>query len=88
MPRDKLRLGRSDPSYYGLPYGVDVLYDCPDAAVDICFVHGLTGDRLSTWTAGGQSEPWPKTLLPLKLSRAGSSRTATTHMSFRDRLHR
>ena len=52
------------------PDGVKVLHDCPDATVDICFVHGLTGDRESTWTADGQSTPWPKTLLPPKLSRA------------------
>ncbi|KAL8389270.1 hypothetical protein RB599_011058 [Gaeumannomyces hyphopodioides] len=49
------------------PDGVKVLHDCPDALVDICFVHGLTGDRESTWTAAGHDEPWPKTLLPLRL---------------------
>ncbi len=52
------------------PDGIKVLHDCPDAAIDICFVHGLTGDRESTWTADGQSTPWPKTLLPPKLSKA------------------
>ncbi|KAK4140267.1 vegetative incompatibility protein HET-E-1 [Dichotomopilus funicola] len=52
------------------PTGVDVLHDCPDATVDICFVHGLSGDRNSTWTADGQSVPWPKTFLPLKLRNA------------------
>ncbi|KAK4206119.1 Alpha/Beta hydrolase protein [Rhypophila decipiens] len=52
------------------PGGVEVLHNCPDAAVDICFVHGLTGNRDSTWTAHGQSTPWPKTLLPPKLTRA------------------
>jgi hypothetical protein len=46
------------------------LYDCADAAVDICFVHGLTGDRERTWTAEGQSNPWPQVLLPAKLDRA------------------
>ncbi|GIJ85684.1 hypothetical protein Asppvi_004545 [Aspergillus pseudoviridinutans] len=52
------------------PDGVEILHDCPNATVDICFVHGLTGDRITTWTAPGQSDPWPKTLLPLKLSTA------------------
>jgi hypothetical protein len=32
--------------------------------------HGLTGNRESTWTAAGQSEPWPKTLLPPELRNA------------------
>ena len=50
--------------------GVEVLYDCSEATIDICFVHGLTGNRDSTWTAHGQSTPWPKTLLPPKLSKA------------------
>jgi protein SERAC1 len=50
------------------PDGLKVLHDCPDATIDICFVHGLTGDRESTWTARGQPAPWPKTLLPPKLS--------------------
>ncbi len=52
------------------PNGVKVLHDCPDATIDICFVHGLTGDRESTWTADGQSTPWPKTLLPPRLQKA------------------
>ncbi|KAK7747569.1 hypothetical protein SLS62_009068 [Diatrype stigma] len=56
-----------NPSF---PDGVKVLHDCPDADVDICFVHGLTGDRESTWTARGQSKPWPQTLLPPKLPNA------------------
>jgi protein SERAC1 len=50
--------------------GIKVLYDCSEATVDICFVHGLTGDRERTWTAHGQSTPWPKTLLPPNLSKA------------------
>ncbi|KAK4104683.1 hypothetical protein N658DRAFT_556519 [Parathielavia hyrcaniae] len=56
-----------DPSF---PDGVKGLHDCPDATVDVCFIHGLAGDRESTWTAEGQSAPWIKTLLPFKLDRA------------------
>lgn len=58
------------PSTPSFPDGVEVLHDCPDAIVDICFVHGLTGNRISTWTAHGQTAPWPKTLLPDKIRRA------------------
>ncbi|RDW63403.1 hypothetical protein BP6252_10948 [Coleophoma cylindrospora] len=52
------------------PDGIKVLYNCPDATVDICFVHGLTGDREGTWTAHGQAIAWPETLLPPKLPKA------------------
>ncbi|KAK3896916.1 Alpha/Beta hydrolase protein [Staphylotrichum tortipilum] len=62
--------GSSKNPPFSFPDGVKVLHDCPDATVDICFVHGLTGDRESTWTAEGQSIPWPKSLLPPRLSRA------------------
>ncbi|KAL8388997.1 hypothetical protein RB595_008875 [Gaeumannomyces hyphopodioides] len=57
------------------PDGIKVLY--PEDEVvhgpidfDVCFVHGLTGDREKTWTAHGCSEPWPKTLLPGALAGA------------------
>ncbi|KAI8954517.1 hypothetical protein F4801DRAFT_575590 [Xylaria longipes] len=52
------------------PDGVKVWIDPPDAAIDVCFVHGLTGDRDATWTAPGQSEPWPPVLLPGRLPKA------------------
>ncbi|KAL8364648.1 hypothetical protein RB595_003771 [Gaeumannomyces hyphopodioides] len=70
--QDLLQPGPSEspPPVPPFPDGVKVLHDCPDATVDICFVHGLTGDRDSTWTADGQSTPWPGTLLPQKLKNA------------------
>lgn len=52
------------------PDGIKILHHCDDAAVDICFVHGLTGDRESTWTALGQSMPWPQGLLPSEIKSA------------------
>jgi hypothetical protein len=42
--------------------GVKVLHDCPNATVDICFVHGLTGNRESIWR--------PEILLPPELRKA------------------
>ncbi|RSL50958.1 hypothetical protein CEP53_008623 [Fusarium sp. AF-6] len=49
------------------PDGIDVWHDPDNAKVDICFIHGLTGDRDDTWTAQHQPEPWPKSLLVAKL---------------------
>ena len=60
----------SNPPVSSFPDGVKVLHDCPSATVDICFVHGLTGDRESTWTARGHSTPWPQRLLPPNLPQA------------------
>ncbi|EXJ73365.1 uncharacterized protein A1O5_03125, partial [Cladophialophora psammophila CBS 110553] len=50
--------------------GIKVLHDLPNAAVDVCFVHGLTGNRDSTWTAKGQPQPWSQALLPSRLCRS------------------
>ncbi|KAJ5822595.1 hypothetical protein N7447_004935 [Penicillium robsamsonii] len=62
---------QSPPSVPLFPDGVEVLYECPEAVFDICFIHGLTGDRRttwtapkSTWTANTQPEPWPQEFLP------------------------
>ncbi|RTE70300.1 hypothetical protein BHE90_015307 [Fusarium euwallaceae] len=49
------------------PDGIDVWHDPANAKVDICFIHGLTGDRDHTWTAQHQPEPWPKSLLVAKI---------------------
>ena len=51
-------------------YGIKVLHHCVDATVDICFVHGLTGGRESTWTAPGETKSWPETLLPSTLNKS------------------
>jgi hypothetical protein len=40
------------------------------ALCSIVFVHGLNGHREETWTAPGQTEPWPKTLLPEEITDA------------------
>lgn len=70
-----VQIPQAGPSTSGIagssfPDGITVWHDCPDATVDICFVHGLTGNRESTWTAHGQSVPWPKALLPSNLPNA------------------
>lgn len=44
------------------PTGLRCWVESPTAIVDICFVHGLGGNRFSTWTSEG-AEPWPKSLL-------------------------
>lgn len=52
------------------PDGIITLHDSQHATIDICFVHGLTGNRTTTWTAPGQSKPWPEKLLPEKIDKA------------------
>ncbi|KAJ6017959.1 hypothetical protein N7451_001338 [Penicillium sp. IBT 35674x] len=64
---------QTDPSPLPVPtsafkFGLKTVHECSDAVVDICFVHGLTGDRDKTWTAVGQTTPWPKILLPPRLN--------------------
>lgn len=47
--------------------GVKILHDPPDAVVDIYCIHGLTGNRDTTWTAAGQEESWLVKLLAPRL---------------------
>ncbi|KAI1035295.1 hypothetical protein LB504_005971 [Fusarium proliferatum] len=62
-------LATSSSTTQGPSEGIITLHDDPSADADICFVHGLMGDRVGTWTAEGESEPWPKTLLPQQLGK-------------------
>lgn len=52
------------------PDGVKMWHSPEDAGFDICFIHGLSGNRDKTWTAPGQSNPWPAELLPPRLAKA------------------
>ncbi|KAK2875584.1 hypothetical protein FQN49_001589 [Arthroderma sp. PD_2] len=45
-----------------------ILHDPEDAKLDIVFVHGLNGDRTTTWEKDGIL--WPKDILPKDLGRA------------------
>ncbi|KAH6686174.1 hypothetical protein F5X68DRAFT_153560 [Plectosphaerella plurivora] len=44
-------------------YGLKKCYDSPDAVADIVFVHGLTGNRETTWTDKESGVFWPAHLL-------------------------
>lgn len=52
------------------PFGVKVLYFPVDAETDICFIHGLSGNRESTWTAKGHEKSWLEELLPEAIPKA------------------
>ncbi|KAL2796248.1 hypothetical protein BJX66DRAFT_336262 [Aspergillus keveii] len=45
-------------------YGLKKCHDSKSAIVDIIFVHGLTGNRETTWTDRDTKVFWPETLLP------------------------
>jgi len=50
-------------------YGLRTLVDPNDSTADIVFVHGLTGNRESTWSH--EKTLWPETLLPKELGEYG-----------------
>ncbi|KDR69837.1 hypothetical protein GALMADRAFT_912099 [Galerina marginata CBS 339.88] len=45
-----------------------VLFDCPNALLDIIFVHTLGCDHIESWTHG--KIYWPKELLPVDVAHA------------------
>ncbi|KAI6085949.1 hypothetical protein F4821DRAFT_141851 [Hypoxylon rubiginosum] len=50
----------------GSPLGLDVVYDCPEASLDIVAIHGLNGHRDKTWTADNGIH-WLRDLLRVDL---------------------
>lgn len=51
-------------------YGLKKCHDPEDAVADIVFVHGLTGNRESTWTDKESGTFWPAQLLPKDVPKA------------------
>ncbi|KAM0550183.1 hypothetical protein ACHAPJ_009031 [Fusarium lateritium] len=54
----------------GFPDGIKVWHSPDDATVDICFVHGLSGNREKAWGGEGLPGPWPAAFLPSKIPKA------------------
>ncbi|KAK2740377.1 hypothetical protein FQN57_006117 [Myotisia sp. PD_48] len=52
-----------DPPSDSLHRAVSVWYECPDAVVEVWFVHGLTGSPREAWAASQYSIPWPTSIL-------------------------
>ncbi|KAF2798736.1 hypothetical protein K505DRAFT_405002 [Melanomma pulvis-pyrius CBS 109.77] len=52
------------------PSGIKLLHNGEDSAVDIIFIHGVTGDREKTWKTKSATNPWPQTLLPSRVPHA------------------
>lgn len=40
-------------------YGVKVLFELPSPAIDVVFIHGLTGSAYSTWLYRDSGTHWP-----------------------------
>lgn len=68
--RRLLRKKPTEVSAAVFPEGVKEVHCCPNPIVDVCFIHGLTGDREATWTAHGEEKPWIELLLPSRLKYA------------------
>ncbi|KAM7213610.1 hypothetical protein V8F06_010996 [Rhypophila decipiens] len=59
----------SKPTTDSNPYGIKVLYTpaTVEPIADVIFVHGIKGHREQTWSQGNGGQPWPQTLLPLRM---------------------
>lgn len=51
-------------------YGIKVLYNPEPAALDIVFIHGLTGSAYSTWLSEDSSTHWPRDLIKQDMGNA------------------
>ncbi|KAF5003679.1 hypothetical protein FDECE_9789 [Fusarium decemcellulare] len=69
-PRNESAPVTIPPPQDSFPDGVKVWYSPDDATVDICFVHGLSGNRDKSWRGEGLSTPWPVAFLPSKNPKA------------------
>ncbi|KIW31483.1 uncharacterized protein PV07_03129 [Cladophialophora immunda] len=65
--QNKAQATLADSDIESFPSGIKILFDPPDAACDIVFVHGLTGDRERTWTSPITGASWPRDFLPVSL---------------------
>ncbi|EPE05467.1 kinesin light chain [Ophiostoma piceae UAMH 11346] len=51
-------------------HGLKVWRAPPSPNLDICFIHGLNGDRDKTWTAKNDETPWPERFLAQSFAHA------------------
>lgn len=51
-------------------YGIKVMYNPTPAALDIVFIHGLTGSAYSTWLSEDSSTHWPRDLIKQDMGNA------------------
>ncbi|KAI1426992.1 hypothetical protein F5Y12DRAFT_739426 [Xylaria sp. FL1777] len=59
-------LASVDTASTGYPQGLEIVYEDPEASLDIVAVHGLNGHREKTWTAANGVH-WLRDLLPKDL---------------------
>ncbi|KAA6414181.1 MAG: hypothetical protein FRX48_02543 [Lasallia pustulata] len=63
-----IKVAFSESTYEPLPYGLIVLAEGPDPALDIVAVHGLNGHHEKTWTTNNVN--WLRDLLPSDIPNA------------------